>query len=66
MGVIKNLFKKIILIIHVFIILVFINLVHIMVYGQNVGHVVNKNGKVKDVQKGNTKEFYCKIELCYV
>jgi len=37
-----------------------------MVYGLNVGHAVRGNGEVKDVSKGSIKEYYWKIELCYV
>jgi hypothetical protein len=58
MDVIKYLFKKIIIIMHVLIIQEYINLVQLVAYGLNVGHVVKGNGEVKDVKKGSIGEYY--------
>ena len=58
MVVIKYLFKKIIINIHVIIIKGFINLVQSMVYGPNVGLVVKENGIAKDAQQDLIMVFY--------
>ena len=58
MDVIKNMLKKIINPDHVVITKEYINSVHIMDIGQNVGHVVKENGIRLDVVLVNTKVSY--------